>query len=55
MPGQYSFPFQIQLPDWLPGSMILAVEKECARIGVEYALVAQLVPLPGQVEFWADE
>ena len=34
--------------------MILAVEKECARIGVEYALVAQLVPHRGQDEYWAD-
>ena len=46
-PGQYSFPFSIQLPDWLPASMLLAVEKETARIGVEYALVAELVPNPG--------
>ena len=44
-PGMHSFPFCIQLPEWLPGSMALATVHEKARHGVEYRLVAQFTPI----------
>ena len=43
-PGQYSFPFSIKLPSWLPASMMLAVKDNKARMGVRYTLKAQLEP-----------
>lgn len=29
-PGQYSYPFQLAIPDWLPDSLIFEGERECA-------------------------
>ena len=42
LPGMYSFPFTIQLPDWLPASFSIGVDK--TRMSVEYSLVAQFIP-----------
>ena len=53
-PGQYSFPFSILIPDWLPASMHVVSEYERARLGVEYYLVAQLQP-DGDISYWADD
>ena len=51
--GQYSFPFSIQLPDWLPASMSIGRQHERARLNVEYKLVAHFVPTI--LSDWADD
>ena len=38
--GQYSFPFSVVLPDWLPASFEVANEHEKSRMGVRYYLKA---------------
>ena len=43
--GQYTFPFQITLPEWLPGSFLLNVKKESALAQIKYFLVADFVPI----------
>lgn len=40
--GQYSYPFMLYLPEWLPDS--LELESGGERFVVEYCLRAQLVP-----------
>ena len=52
-PGQYSFPFCISLPSWLPASMAVAQYREWARLSVEYRLVAQFIPT--EKMNWADD
>ena len=39
--GQYSFPFSVQLPDWLPASFELATDVEEARMSVRFKLKAK--------------
>lgn len=51
LPGMYSFPFTIQLPDWLPASFSIGVDK--TRMSVEYSLVAQFIPT--SPDYWADD
>ena len=52
-PGQMTFPFSIQLPDWLPASMAVGMKTKYGRLSVEYHLVAQFVPKNKQD--WADK
>jgi len=42
-PGQYSFPFSLVIPDWLPASMMLGGDWE-DRMIVKYSLMAQFTP-----------
>jgi len=53
-PGQYSHPFTIKVPDWLPPSMMCASDdnNEC-RGEIKYKLLAQIVPL--EDDNWADK
>ena len=53
-PGQFSYPFTIKIPDWLPPSLIVATDdnNEC-RGEIKYKLLAQIVPLDD--ENWADK
>lgn len=41
-PGQYSYPFQIYTPNWLPETAILKTIKD--RFTVEYTIRAQMTP-----------
>jgi len=53
-PGQFSYPFTIKVPDWLPPSMMTATDdnNEC-RGEVKYKLLAQIIPLDD--DNWADK
>ena len=42
-PGQYSFPFSVALPDWLPASMAFACYRESGHLSISYSLTAQFV------------
>jgi len=43
--GQYSYPFTLQLPEWLPASMGLGwPDFEIARLLIYYEIVAQFTP-----------
>ena len=44
-PGMYSFPFKIQVPDWLPGSVILGSQHEELNLQITYTLKAQFTPV----------
>ena len=53
-PGQFSYPFSLQLPADLPGSMSMAPESiERPKLSIRYALLAQFLPVTP--EGWADE
>ena len=52
-PGQYSFPFSIALPDWLPASMAICTPFEFATLSVGYRLVAQFIPT--EKKNWAND
>ena len=52
-PGQYSFPFSIALPDWLPASMAICTPMEPATLSVGYRLVAQFIPT--EKKNWAND
>ena len=41
-PGQYSYPFQIYTPNWLPETALIKTRKD--RLTVEYTVRAQLTP-----------
>lgn len=41
--GQYSFPFSVYLPDWLPASFEIATDHEQARMGVSFRLSAKFI------------
>lgn len=45
-PGQMSYPFMLQVPDWLPASMMLGggADYTNAMLSIEYYLKAQFVP-----------
>jgi hypothetical protein len=43
-PGQYSFPFAMQIPEWLPASMGLPGEVEEGLIQIRYSINAQFTP-----------
>lgn len=43
-PGMVSFPFQMQIPDWLHPSMVLTSNHEQATMSMYYFLRAQVVP-----------
>jgi len=45
--GQYSFPFSIQLPDWLPSSVMHANREDDATLGIFYLLKAEMKCSPG--------
>ena len=42
--GQFSYPFALQVPDWLPASMMLSGEHEQARLAIKYSIRAQFTP-----------
>ena len=53
-PGMFSYPFTLQLPADLPGSMSMAPDSsERPKLSIRYALLAQFIPLYQQD--WADE
>ena len=43
-PGQWSYPFTVKLPDWLPASMLLTSKHERAQLSINYHLRAQMTP-----------
>jgi len=43
--GDFSFPFQMQLPEWLPASVIYTGDKHSAKMQIRYFLHAQFSPL----------
>ena len=43
-PGQWSYPFTLTLPDWLPASMLLGSRHERSQLGIHYSLRAQMTP-----------
>ena len=43
--GQYTFPFSIDLPNWIPASMMFSGSHEQAKFSIQYQLRAQFVPL----------
>ena len=51
-PGQWSYPFSLQIPDWLPSSMMLPTGKDDALLKIEYHLRAQFTPI--RASDWAD-
>ena len=40
--GQYSFPFAIDLPDWLPASLGILENEQAIAMHIKYMLVAQI-------------
>lgn len=40
--GQYAFPFEINLPDWLPASLGLVENEKAILMSIKYRLVAQI-------------
>ena len=40
--GQYCFPFEIELPDWLPASLYTAENFHSILMKIKYMLVAQV-------------
>ena len=42
--GQYTYPFALQIPDWLPASMMLSGDHEQARLSIKYSIRAQFTP-----------
>ena len=40
--GQYAFPFEIELPDWLPATSALADNEHSVLMQVKYQLIAQV-------------
>ena len=43
-PGMFTYPFSIQLPDWLPASMSLTSQIQSAKISINYYIQAQFTP-----------
>ena len=41
---QYAFPFSLEMPDWLPDSMILAEPVGKTMLSVKHRLTAQIEP-----------
>ena len=41
-PGQYTFPFQIMIPDWLPETCVFKLDNK--KFFVEYTIRAQFLP-----------
>jgi hypothetical protein len=40
----YSYPFQFQIPDWLPASMILCPGHEQTKLSIRYYFKAKFTP-----------
>ena len=54
LPGRSaSYPFSIQLPDWLPASMGFGVRSMTTKFGIQYLLRAQVTP--ADPKYWANE
>jgi len=53
--GQFSYPFSLQTPEDLPGSMALApkISQEYPSMSIRYVLLAQYVPCASNL--WADQ
>lgn len=45
VPGIYALPFKVNLPDWLPNSMMLGEPEDKLLLQVKYRLTAQLTPI----------
>ena len=43
-PGQWSYPFTLQLPDWIPASFMLGGDHEKAQLSIQYSLRGQFTP-----------
>ena len=38
--GQHTFPFEVQLPDWLPPSTLISNVPDCATMQIRYEIRA---------------
>ena len=45
-PGQYAFPFEIELPDWLPASIGVAENANAMLMQIKYMLITQIEGWP---------
>ena len=50
--GQFTYPFALQIPDWVPASMMMAGEYEQALLSIKYSIRAQMTPK--KANDWAD-
>ena len=50
--GQFTYPFVLQIPDWVPASMKLHASHEDAKFSINYELRAQFIPV--DKKDWAD-
>ena len=48
-----SYPFSMQIPDWLMPSMYLSTDKESAQLVISYLLRAQVAPI--DEKDWMDD
>jgi hypothetical protein len=44
--GQYWYPFELVIPDWLPTSTIFCSEKDHTQFQIRYELQAHFEPVP---------
>lgn len=42
--GMFTYPFSMQLPDWLPASIIFCSHIESAKLSINYSIQAQFTP-----------
>jgi len=42
-PGQYSYPFSVTIPDWIPASMLFTGKRK-TKMHIRYRLRAEMVP-----------
>ena len=42
--GQWSYPFTVKLPGWLPASMLLTGKHKRSQLSINYHLRAQMTP-----------
>ena len=52
-PCMMSYPFSMQIPDWLMPSMYLSTDKESAQLVISYLLRAQVAPI--DEKDWMDD
>lgn len=52
--GQHAYPFEIQLPAWLPPSTMLSNDEDRVNMQTRYEVRTQLVP-EDKSEEWANE
>ena len=44
-PGQYTYPFTIAIPDWLPSSVLISPAVEHTLATIKYVLAAEFLPI----------